>query len=220
MSTVSLVYESGLGINNSNSYVDVPLQTYADGSQFGADQYFTDRLGSGTGNTTWFPPAPTNGDPDPNADIKRGCLIKATFFLDYYWRAWFKGQKKTQPQSLCWPRVGATIDEGAYDTAVVFWPGYGKSISSFIIGTQEIPIQVKMCCAELASRSAVLGNFQYPGELAPDITGDDFVQSERIGPIEVTYRRDKPSITILRFCEMLLAPIVRGGGGSIPLARG
>jgi hypothetical protein len=222
---VNLIYESGAGLNTANSYVDVQTQTYADGSKFGAEQYFADRLGSGTGNTLWFPPAPSFVDPastqpDPNADIKRACLIKATYFLDYYWRSWFKGQKKTQPQNLCWPRVGATIDEGAYDTAVVFWPGYGKSISTFIIGTQEIPIQVKMCCCELASRSAVLGNFMYPGELAPDITDDNFVQSEKIGPIEVTYRRDKPTITILRFCEMLLAPILRGSGGSIPLARG
>lgn len=217
---VPLVFENGVGLSNANSYVDVATQTYADGSTFGADYYFSQRLAYGTGNTLWFAPAPTNGDPDPNSDIKKACLIVATQFLDYYWRAWFKGQKKTQPQNLCWPRVGATIDEGAYDTAVVFWPGYGKSISTFIIGTQEIPIQVKMCCCELASRSAQLGNFQYPGVLAPDLTGDDYVLSEKVGPIEVTYKKEKPAITIFRMCEMLLAPIVRGGGGSIPLARG
>jgi hypothetical protein len=216
---INLVYESGAGLGSSNAYVSPNSQTYADGSIFGADQYFVDRMSTGPGQL-WFPPAPTNDDPDPNADIKKACLIKASFFLDYFWRAWFKGQKKTQQQALCWPRVGATIDEGAYDTAVVFWPGYGKSLSTFIIGTNEIPIQVKMCCAELASRSAALGNWAYPGELAPDITGDDFVIQEKIGPIDVTYKREKPTVTILRFCEMLLAPILRGGGGSIPLVRG
>jgi len=102
----------------------------------------------------------------------------------------------------------------------VFWPGYGKSLSTFIIGSNEIPIQVKMCCAELASRSAALGNFQYPGELAPDLTPDNFIVEEKVGPIEVVYKKEVPSVTIFRFCEMLLAPILRGGGGSIPLARG
>lgn len=217
---INLVFESGAGLSNSNAYVSAATKTYADGSQFGADQYFVDRMATGTPNQLWFPPPPTNDDPDPNADLKSACLIKASFFLDYFWRAWFKGQKGTQLQALCWPRVGATIDEGAYDTAVVFWPGYGKSLSTFIIGSNEIPIQVKMCCAELASRSAALGNFQYPGELAPDLTPDNFIVEEKVGPIEVVYKKEVPSVTIFRFCEMLLAPILRGGGGSIPLARG
>src|SRR3954467_776997 len=105
---INLVYESGTGLTTAHSYLDAVSHTYADGSVFGADQYFTDRMAPAQ---IWFPPAPSNGDPDPNAEIKKACLIKASFFLDYFWRAWFKGQKKTQPQSLCWPRVGATIDE-------------------------------------------------------------------------------------------------------------
>jgi hypothetical protein len=222
---ITLIVETGDGLNNANSYVDLTPQNYNDGSQggvfsFGVDQYFADRMVPTAPPTqVWFP-QPKPDQPDPNAQLKTGCLIQASFFLDYYWRSLFKGQKKTQAQSLCWPRVGATIDEGAYDTAVVFWPGYGKSLSTFIIGTKQIPIQILMCTCELASRSAALGNFTYPGELAPDISGDDFVLDEKIGPIAVTYKKEKPSITLFRKCEMLLQPILRGSGGTIPLVRG
>jgi hypothetical protein len=210
---ISLNVETGLGLATSNSYVGADDFTYADGSVFGADTYFTERGAPiAPPNQAWFPPGPD--------DIKAACLIKASFFLDYYWRSLFKGQKKTQQQRLVWPRVGATIDEGAYDTAVVFWPGYGKSISTFIIGTNEIPIQVKMCVAELAARSAQLGGFTYPGELAPDLSTDNYVLLEKVGPIEVEYKQSVPPVTIFRFCEMLLAPIIRGSGGTVPLARG
>lgn len=222
---ISLIVETGHGYNNANSYVAATPHNYADGAggmfSFGADQYFADRMvPTNPPNQLWFP-QPKADQVDPNAELKTACLIQASSFLDAFWRALFKGQKKTQAQTMCWPRVGATIDEGAYDTAVVFWPGYGKSISTFIIGNEQIPIQVLTCCCELAARSAALGCFTYPGELAPDITGDQFVISEKIGPIEVTYKDQKPTITLFRKCEMLLAPILRGGGGStIPLVRG
>jgi Putative DnaT-like ssDNA binding protein len=222
---ISLVVETGQGLNNANSYVGPTLETYSDGTQsglfqFGADQYFADRMvPTNPPNQVWFP-QPKQDQVDQNAELKAACLIAASAFLDAYWRSLFKGQKKTQAQSRCWPRVGATIDEGAYDTAVVFWPGYGKSLSTFIIGTEQIPIQILECCCELASRSAALGGFTYPGELAPDINEDQFVMSEKIGPIEVVYKDQKPSITLMRKCEMLLQPILRGSGGTIPLVRG
>lgn len=223
---ITLVCEYGAALNNANSYVDIQPVQYSDGTQsgsflFSCEQYFADRMvPTEPPNQIWFPPQ--HGDqPDPNDQLKKACLIRATAFLDSYWRTSFKGSKKTQAQTLCWPRTGATIDEGSYDAAISFWPGYGKSYSAFLIGNQQIPKPILECCCELASRSAILGGFAYPGDLAPDITGDDFVVSERLGPIEVTYKDQKPSITLMRYCEMLLQPILKNsGGGQIPLVRG
>lgn len=159
---------------------------------------------------------------DPYYNLIAAALIKASAFTDFYWRAVFKGQKATYAQQLAWPRVGATIDEGAYDTAVVFYPGYGKSISTFIIGSKEIPLYLKWCVTEIAQRVLSYGAFQYPADLATDISNStSAVKSERVGPIQVEYEKAfMTPVTIYRMAEMLMAPLVRGGGGTVPMARG
>jgi len=60
---INLVFESGAGLSNSNAYVSAATKTYADGSQFGADQYFVDRMATGTPNQLWFPPPPPTTTP-------------------------------------------------------------------------------------------------------------------------------------------------------------
>lgn len=202
---MAFVVEDGTGLTTANSYATVAY----------ADDYFATRM-----SPNW-PAPPAEGD-DPNTNLKQACLVSATDFIDFYWRSQFKGIKCTYAQRLAWPRIGATVDEGS---GLNYWPGYGNSaVDGFLISNTTLPEMLTMCCAELASRAYIMGLPKgaptSPGQLAPDITEDAFIESETIGPLSTHYK-DKPVATIYRFCEMLLAPILQMGGGSmVRLSRG
>lgn len=106
------------------------------------------------GNMDWF----DGSVGDREAAVRRGTTNFST--------AWtFKGVKTYgRLQGQAFPRTGCTDGEGNE------------------IASDEIPVEAKVACAELALREK-----RNPGSTAPDVVLTERVKSERVGPISTEY---------------------------------
>lgn len=108
---MAFIVEDGTGKVDSTSYVDVSF----------ADAYFGDQLEEG-----WLGIVAT--DSHTADEIKQSCLIRATTYLDSFYR--FRGSRASSTQSLQWPRINVDTTE--------------------LIDTSGVPIEVQKATAELA----------------------------------------------------------------------
>lgn len=154
------VPETGDGLIDSNSYITVEF----------ADSYHSDR-----GHVAWNAFTLTQ---------KQQCLVRATDYIDKRFGRRFRGSKKSEPQSLEWPRLDA------YDNDRLL-----------LASSNEIPRSLRKACAEYALRAGLLGELapdpplpvpvQNMGQLHPPsppsgdvVTGQVSSKSEKVGPIE------------------------------------
>ena len=115
-------------------------------------------------------------------------VMKATrYFEGAYYDRWI-GVKRTEEQALSWPRA------------------YAVRMDGWTVEESEIPKEVKDAVCALALRSAGGDN------LIPDLTRNDSVLEEQIGPIRVKYANNARTISIYRDIEFILKPIVRSMG--------
>jgi hypothetical protein len=116
--------------------------------------------------------------------VTEGDIMRATQFLEgNYFTRWI-GLKRTENQSLSWPRGFATRRDG--------W-----NVSESIV-----PKEVKDASCALAIRANREPN------LMPDISRSDNAIEEQIGPIRVKYAPNTQTVTIFRDIEVILRPIV------------
>lgn len=151
---MALIVEDGSGLSNAQTYVSA-----ADVASYAATYGLT-------------PPA------FPNTAIMKAMRYLEGMFYDRW-----VGYKKTEEQSLSWPRANATKRDG--------WS----------ISESSIPREVKDAVCALAIRSS-------DGEdLTPDVTNANKVKKEQIGPIMVEYATGAPSYTIYKDIEFILTSI-------------
>lgn len=106
--------------------------------------------------------------------VIQGAIVKATDYIDKLFGRKFRGWKQSGNQGLAWPRVSA-FDNSGY-------------------ALEGVPAQVAKATAEYAFVALSLGS-----ELAPpEDTGEVIEATEKVGPIETTYKyaeigRDTPA---------------------------
>jgi hypothetical protein len=123
---------------------------------------FADTYFSDRGNTAWAA---------LTTSVKEASLRKSTeYMLQVYRNRWI-GSRYTTVQALDWPRWGVAVDGG-----------------QTVIETNQIPIDVKRACAELASRAST-------ATLYADETRSVVIES--VGPLSVEY--DKYSGQAIRY---------------------
>lgn len=122
-------------------------------------------------------------------------IMRAMRYLEgAYFERWI-GVKRTEDQTLSWPRAWATRQDG-----------YTNSEST-------IPNEVKNAVCALAIRAVSGVN------LSPDITRNDVTIEEEIGPIRVKYATNAQIIAIYRDIELILKPVLRNNGSSARVFR-
>jgi hypothetical protein len=167
---MAIIVEDGTGKSDAVSLCSVAA----------ADAYHLARS-----NSAW-------SDLDP-AD-KESALVRATDYMQAFYRLQWKGMRKTSTQRLDWPRYGVTIPDAQY---------YGYVLDTIV------PEEVVNACAELALRAS-------SGPLAPDLQRE--VIREKIDVLETWYA---PGSQYVRYREIdaMLAPFIAVGGNTIRLVR-
>ena len=158
---MALVIEDGSGKTNAQSYVSVAdVVAYAD--LYGLS----------------------------HSHVTDAVVMRAMRYLEStYFERWI-GVKKTEEQSLSWPRAWATRKDG------------------YTQGESTVPVEVKNAACALAIRATPNVN------LSPDITRSDAVIEEEVGPIRVKYRDNAPTVTIYRDVDAMLKPVLAMTGNS------
>ena len=147
-----------------------------------ASTYFTAR-----GNTTW-----DALDTGEETAAREAALRKATDYMLAVYRDRWEGVRYTENQALDWPRVGVVRD-------------------SWSVDIDEVPIEVKRACAELALKSA-------SATLNPDLKQGKM--SVTVGPIKTEYDKNSPQYTRYKAIDAMLRPFLKSGGGcSVELVR-
>jgi len=128
-----------------------------------------------------------------STSVKEAALRKATEYLDatYNWR----GLIFSVEQTLGWPRTGVYDREGR-DLA------------------ESVPLRVKKATYELALASLT-------EDLLPITSSQNYIKSEQVGSLAVTYRDDAPVDRIYRCADRLLTGLyyTRNGSGNRPVMR-
>jgi hypothetical protein len=168
---MAIVVENGTGLTNAVSYFSVA----------NADAYFLAR-----GIDSWA---------DEDDATKEVALVRATFGLDQWLRGRWKGVKKTQAQSLAWPRVDA-LDS---TTGILDEDGYELS-------TTAVPTVVEQATAEVALIELTQRFVQQ------SVGNSNSVSSETVGPISVSYFAGAPSISYYPHVEALLRGVAASSG--------
>ncbi len=123
--------------------------------------------------------------------VREQCLRKATEYMEQMYKGRWKGVRVLTTQALSWPRYGVYVD-GVY------------------IDSDEVPVEVERACAELALKAM-------DEILAPDL--EQGVTQETVGPISVTYNQYSPQAKRFRAIDLMLAPLLTGGGNTSKLVR-
>jgi hypothetical protein len=169
--------EDGTGLDDSNS-----LCSLEDAAAYHAYR----------NNTAWG--ALSLGD-------RKAALIKATDYMQQVYRLKWSGTRTTGTQALDWPRAFVLRDDYQYQglNGTTFIGG------NFYFPADEVPLEVKNACAELALKSV-------NGELAPDI--GQRVLREKVDVLEVQYDQYSPQFTQYRAIDNLLAPFLSSRGNT------
>lgn len=173
-----LTVELGTGASDSESYSSV-----AD-----ADTYHDLR-----GNTNWA----TMQTAEKEASLRR-----ATDYLNQVYRMRWDGTRINSTQALDWPRAFVVRKDFEYGGL------NGQTVigGSYYYPNDEVPIEVKNACIELAFKAA-------SGELAADL--EQGVIREKVDVLEVEYDRTSPQYKRYRAIDLLLAPLLKVNGNSI-----
>ncbi len=123
--------------------------------------------------------------------VREQCLRKATEYMEQMYKVRWQGERVLSTQALSWPRYGVYVD-GIY------------------IDSDEVPVEVERACAELALKAM-------DETLAPDL--EQGVTQETVGPISVTYDPYSPQAKRFRAIDLMLAPLLTGGGNTTKLVR-
>ena len=136
------------------------------------------------GNTTW---AAISTD-----DLREAYLRQATEYMTQVYRSRWEGVRYSETQALDWPREGVVRDSWQDDT-------------------DEVPVEVKRACAELALKAS-------SAELYADLTRG--VIRETVGPIAVEYDKYSPERVRYSAIDAMLQPYLKSGGtNSVGLVR-
>lgn len=127
---------------------------------------------------------------------KESAIRRASAYLSNSYR-WQGYRLNGRDQALAWPRTGVMDAEG-----------YG-------IGSNEIPVEIRNACAEIALRELVS-----PGSLTPDVNPSEKVKREKVGALEVEYENarldddaNRPVLLIVR--DMISQFLAAGAGSSL-----
>lgn len=137
------------------------------------------------GNASW-----TGSDADKETAIRRA---SAHLTNSYGWQGL---RRNGRDQSLAWPRVGVVDAEG------------------LSIAIDEVPVEVKNACAEIALRELVS-----PGTLNPDFTPSEMIKREKIGPMETEYENARldadAARPVLLIVRDMISQFLAAGSGSM-----
>jgi hypothetical protein len=179
---MALIVEDGTGMATAESYTSVAE----------ADLYFTNRA-----NAAWAA---------LTTQLKEAYLRKATDYMVAVYRLRWGGTRVNGVQALDWPRAYVKRQDYEYQ---------GINGSTFIGGffyypSDEVPVEVKNSCAELALKSA-------SGDLLPDLTQG--IVREKVDVLETEY--DKYSSQLPRYSaiDRMLMPFLRGSSASRTVVR-
>lgn len=140
---------------------------------------------------------------DPDTTVLEQQARKAVAYMTQAYRLRWAGTRVSATQALDWPRY--LVPKNDAPGGVGPWQAYYPA--------SPVPTEVKDAQSELMIRTALLG------DLAPDLTRGVLV--ETVGQITVEYDPASPQATRYRAVDMLLAPLLKGGGSaSISLVRG
>lgn len=131
---------------------------------------------------------------------KEGALRRATDYMGQNYRLRWKSYRATGAQRLDWPRAWVEITDAPQ--------GYG-SIGAYY-PANAVPEEVRNACMELA----LLASAQ---DLNPTLQRS--TKQETVGPISVLYDENSPEYLRFRRVDMMLAPLLGGGGASRKLVR-
>lgn len=130
---------------------------------------------------------------DEDTATQEAALVRATTALDSWLRGSWSGKKKTQAQSLAWPRTGVTDEDGytVIDTAV--------------------PLVIEQACAEVALIELTERFIQQ------SVDNSNAVASETVGPISVSYRADAPTNKRYPHIEAMLRGVAAVGAPQVSM---
>lgn len=149
-----LIVEDGTGLANAQAYVSISdVATYA---------------------ATYGLTPPTT----PNSAI----MLAMRYLEGMFYDRWV-GYKKTDTQSLSWPRAYAARRDG------------------WAIAESTVPKEVKDAVCALAIK---IGEGE---DLTPSITAANRTKKEQIGPLMVEYASNAPSYTTYKDIELILTPL-------------
>jgi hypothetical protein len=143
------------------------------------------------GNAAW---AAVADDP-----TREQLLRKATDFMVGAYRQRWMGYRAKSTQALDWPRYEVPMPDAVMNNQYMAYYPYN-----------EVPAVVQRACAELALRAI-------DGDLASDLEAP--VIQETIGPVTVRYAEGARQNKVYQAIEAMLAPLLDGGGNSIPVKR-
>lgn len=133
-------------------------------------------------------------------EVREQLLRKATDYMLQAYRELWAGTRVSSTQALDWPR---------YDVLIKDAPS-GYAGFAAVYPEDEVPKLVANACAELALRAATK-------TLAPDLSPAAI--RKKVGPLEVEYAPGYRQQVRFQAIDNMLAPLLRGGGGSIPVLR-
>jgi len=128
---------------------------------------------------------------DASDTQKESALRIATDYLDNTF-CWL-GNRSSSTQALQWPRRNVYDDRGVELSA-------------------QVPTAVKVACYELAARAL-------SEDIREDISNEDVVEQEKVGPIEVKYRAGSSSVKSYRKVRDLLKNLTLSSGASLDMVR-
>lgn len=153
---------------------------------------FADEWHAARGATLWA---------DLSQTDKERALVRACQYITQEYRARWAGWRMTATQALDWPRAYVPYTEGYYTGQAYY-------------ADDAVPIEVQQANAELAIKAA-------SGDLSPDITRLIASETKTVGPLtkSVSYVEGGSPNTRYRSLDAMLRPLLKSGGGSIPLFR-
>ncbi len=167
---MSIIIEDGTAKTDAESYCSVAA----------ADTYHSKR-----GQTDWAA---------LTTDQKEQSLRKATDYMEQVYRSRWAGYRKTNTQSLSWPRYDVPIK----DAPLVSYYDYNS-----------VPTGVVNACAELALKANT-------AELSPDIERQ--VKKTKVDVIEVEYVDGAPVNTQYKAIDNMLDPYFKSGGSGLNIS--
>jgi hypothetical protein len=171
---MALTVETGAGLTDADAYCSLEF----------ADAYLAAR-----GETLWAT--------DTTESQREQAIRRATDYMQQVYRYRWAGYRKTQDQSLDWPR---------YEVPRLDVPSsYGYGLLPAFYPDNTVPAEVQRACAYLALKAAA-------GELAPDVAR--VTTREKIDVIEVEYAEGATPWVRFRAVDNLLAGLLKGDSGS------
>lgn len=128
---------------------------------------------------------------------------------DYLESLEYVGTRTSKSQTMLWPRTAYIINVGYGN--FTSYPLYPIIVDGYYVDIHEIPIRLKKAQLE-AAMQLDKGN----DLLAPQ---GQAVISEKVGPLEVQYKKESSSGVFIPKVNSLIAPLLRSGGINIIVGR-